>query len=158
MADFYLAANALIEEADKYLMVQEGKEHVKGTYNIPGGGVEHGENPVEAVKREVKEETGLEVTSIDGLIGVFNSYSSKDGHPVIVHVFSCQVEDKQPKPQKDEEILEAEFKDPDNLQRDKLRNGIVERAIRLKSKESLLPVESFEEYRHPYMDSEPNPD
>mgnify|MGYP002761186040 FL=1 len=158
MADFYLAANALIKEDGKYLMVQEGKEHVKGTYNIPGGGVEHGENPVEAVKREVMEETGLEVTSIDGLIGVFNSYSSKDNHPVIVHVFSCQVEDKEPEPQKDEEILEAEFKDPDNLQRDKLRNDIVETAIRLKSKENLLPVESFEEYRHPYMDSEPNPD
>ncbi len=158
MASFYFAANALIERDGKYLMVKEGKEHVKGTYNIPGGGVEHGEDPVEAVKREVKEETGLEVTSMEGLIGVFNSYSSEDNHPVLVHVFSCQVEDREPEPQKKEEILEAEFKDLKDVQKDSLRNDIVERAVRLKSQRNLLAVENFEEYRHPYMDSEPTPD
>lgn len=155
MASFYFAANALIEKNEKYLMIEEGKEHVKGTLNIPGGGVENGENPVEAVKREVKEETGLEVTEVNGLLGVFNSRSSRDGHPVIVHVFSCEVEEKSPEPVKDEEILDAEFMDPENLPDKKLRNDIVKRAIRLKEKSPMLPEENFEKYLHPYLDEEP---
>lgn len=155
MAGFYFAANALVERDGKYLMIEEGKEHVKGTFNIPGGGVEHGEDPVEAVKREVKEETGLEITEIEGLIGVFNSRSSKDGHPVIVQVFSCEVEEGDPEPVKDEEILNAEFMELEELQREKLRNDIVERAIRLREKGSMLPAENFERYMHPYMDEEP---
>lgn len=155
MAGFYFAANALIEKDGEYLMIEEGKEHVKGTWNIPGGGIEHGEDPVEAVKREVKEETGLEVTEIEGLLGVFNSRSSQDGHPVIVHVFSCKVEKNTPEPVKKDEILSAEFRDPETIPEKKLRNDIVERAIRFEEKERKLPAENFEKYLHPYLDEEP---
>lgn len=136
-------------------MIKEGKDHVEGTFNIPGGGVEHGENPVEAVKREAKEETGLKITEIHGLLGVFNSRSSQDGHPVIVHVFSCEVEEKLPEPVKDEEILEAKFVDPEDIPGEELRNDIVRRAIRLKDKGHMLPAENFEKYMHPYLDEEP---
>src|SRR4029453_8797043 len=33
-----------------------------GRWFLPGGGVDHGEHPVQAVIREVAEETGLQVT------------------------------------------------------------------------------------------------
>jgi ADP-ribose pyrophosphatase YjhB (NUDIX family) len=42
MASFYLAADALIKRDGKYMMIEEGKEYVEGTWNIPGGGVEDG--------------------------------------------------------------------------------------------------------------------
>lgn len=155
MARFYTAADALIEKDGKYLMIQEGKEHVKGSWNIPGGGVEHGENPIEAVKREVYEETGLKVTEVEGLIGVMNSRSVRDGHPVLVHVFSCKVEEGEPQPEFDEEIIDAEFKDLENIEKEELRNDILLKAIEMKKKGEILPAENFSKYRHPQLEEEP---
>lgn len=155
MASFYLAANALVERNGKYLMIEEGKDYVEGTWNIPGGGIEHGEDPVQAVKRELKEETGLEVTEINGLLGVFSSRSAKDSHPVKVFVFECEAEEKTPEPELDDEILDAKFLKPEEIKRRELRNDIVLRAIKSKEKGDKLPKESFEDYKHPYLDEEP---
>jgi len=55
-------------------------------WNLPGGGVESGELPTEAVVRETKEETGLDVT-IEKLVGVYGK-TDKDE---IVFAFACQV-------------------------------------------------------------------
>jgi ADP-ribose pyrophosphatase YjhB (NUDIX family) len=55
-------------------------------WNIPGGGVESGESPVDAIRREVKEETGLDVGSMR-LVGVYN----KEGQNDIVFCFVCTI-------------------------------------------------------------------
>jgi len=55
-------------------------------WNLPGGGVESGETPVEAVMREVTEETGLEV-AVDRLVGVYTNARRDD----IVFTFVCHV-------------------------------------------------------------------
>ena len=52
---------ALIFENGKILLVERGKEPLKGYWSIPGGIVETGEKLVEGVRREVAEETGLNV-------------------------------------------------------------------------------------------------
>ena len=51
----------LIFEAGKILLVERGNEPLKGYWSIPGGIVETGEKLVEGVRREVAEETGLDV-------------------------------------------------------------------------------------------------
>lgn len=155
MASFYLAANALVERDGKYLMIEEGKDYVKGTWNIPGGGVENNEDPVEAVRRELKEETGLEITKINGLVGVYSSKSAKDGHPVKVFVFDCEAEEKTPEPEIEDEILGAKFLSIEEIKEKELRNDIVLRAIESKQKGEKLPVENFEDYKHPYLEEEP---
>jgi ADP-ribose pyrophosphatase YjhB (NUDIX family) len=44
------------------LMIQRGRDPGKGLWSIPGGRVEPGETDDQAVMREVREETGLDVT------------------------------------------------------------------------------------------------
>jgi 8-oxo-dGTP diphosphatase len=52
---------ALIFEEGKILLVERGKEPLKGYWSIPGGIVETGEKLEEGIRREVAEETGLDV-------------------------------------------------------------------------------------------------
>ena len=51
----------MIFENQKILLVERGKEPLKGYWSIPGGIVETGEKLAEAIRREVAEETGLEI-------------------------------------------------------------------------------------------------
>ncbi|MGP0070329.1 MAG: NUDIX hydrolase [Bryobacteraceae bacterium] len=51
----------MIFEDGKILLVERGKEPLKGYWSIPGGVVETGEKLEGAIRREVAEETGLDV-------------------------------------------------------------------------------------------------
>jgi 8-oxo-dGTP diphosphatase len=55
---------ALIFDGDRVLLIQRGKEPLKGWWSLPGGAVETGERVEAALQREVLEETGLEVRII----------------------------------------------------------------------------------------------
>ena len=52
---------ALIFDREKLLLVQRGKEPLKGYWSLPGGILELGETLATGIKREVLEETGLEI-------------------------------------------------------------------------------------------------
>lgn len=55
----FIVVGAIIEDNGKILLVKEAKTIDKGLWNQPAGWLDKGENIIEAVKREVKEETGL---------------------------------------------------------------------------------------------------
>jgi 8-oxo-dGTP diphosphatase len=54
-----LAVSAAIIRDGMVLIVRRARPPAKGLYTLPGGGVELGETLVEAVRREVREETAL---------------------------------------------------------------------------------------------------
>ncbi len=59
-----VAAVILNKEGDKILLVRQKNtsQNVPGALGLPGGKVEFGESPKEALMREIKEETGLSIT------------------------------------------------------------------------------------------------
>lgn len=56
-----LGVGALIIDGDRIVLVERAKDPLKGWWSIPGGLIELGERVADAVRREVREETGLEV-------------------------------------------------------------------------------------------------
>jgi ADP-ribose pyrophosphatase YjhB (NUDIX family) len=59
-----LAVSAAIIRDGKVLIVRRARPPAAGVYTLPGGGVEAGETLVEAVRREVREETALDVEPV----------------------------------------------------------------------------------------------
>lgn len=55
----YIVIGALIVRSGKILLLQENHMPDKGKWNIPAGKLDNGEDPIDAVKREVLEESGL---------------------------------------------------------------------------------------------------
>lgn len=76
------------------LLVRRAKEPAKGTLDLPGGFVDMHETAEEAVRREVKEETGLEVKSCRYLFSLPNLYlyCGFEVHTLDL-VFECEIDD-----------------------------------------------------------------
>lgn len=56
------------------LVAVRGKEPAKGTLDLPGGFVDMDETVEQGMKREIKEETGLDVTELRYLFSIPNRY------------------------------------------------------------------------------------
>lgn len=104
---FRVLCCALIAQEDGIILIQEAEKKVYGRWSIPGGLIEHGENIFEATKREVKEETNLDV-DLRGLIGVYNWYSKNYKTGEACYIFQANNVRGEIKPQTDE-ILSAKL-------------------------------------------------
>jgi 8-oxo-dGTP diphosphatase len=66
-----VGVGAVVVKDGKALIVKRGHEPRKGEWSLPGGRVELGETLIDAVRREIKEETGLDI-DVGPIVEVFD--------------------------------------------------------------------------------------
>ncbi|UGS37629.1 NUDIX hydrolase [Capillimicrobium parvum] len=78
------------DEGGRYLTLRRAREPYAGSWDLPGGFVEPGETPADAIRREVREETGLDVGP-ERILGAFASQYGDDGRWTVDIGFECAV-------------------------------------------------------------------
>jgi len=87
-------AALIVDGRGQLLITVRGKEPGKGKWDLPGGFVDPGESAEEALRREVREEVGLEVTAMQYLGSHPNTYEYMGVRYATLDMgFSCQVTD-----------------------------------------------------------------
>ena len=89
-----VAVGAIVRRADKLLLVRRGHEPAAGEWSVPGGRVEPGELLMEAVVRELHEETGLR--GVCGPLVGWVERISEDHHFVILDFEATVTDDLNP--------------------------------------------------------------
>lgn len=111
-------AGAIIERSGKILLVKEAKKEADiGKWNHPAGWIEVGENPIEGVKREVKEEAGLDFTPTH-ILGIY-SLARKDLKPVhhpIKIIFIGDISNKETR-ELSEDVSEKRWFTPEEIEK-----------------------------------------
>ena len=64
------ASALVVDDRGRLLLTRRAVEPFKGDWDIPGGFLEEGEHPLDGIRRELREETGLEVEPLE-FFGVF---------------------------------------------------------------------------------------
>jgi 8-oxo-dGTP diphosphatase len=86
---------AIIREHQILLITHRERASGRTYWVIPGGGMEPGESPEECVRREMQEETGLEVRVLRLLV-------EEDGLPggvyMYMHTYLCEILSGEPRP------------------------------------------------------------
>lgn len=91
---FLNAASAIIlDKDDSVLLQRRGGGEKENSWSLPGGAMDIGERPQDTVRREVFEETGLEV-EVGKLVGVYTTpelvrYPNGDECQMVTQVFLC---------------------------------------------------------------------
>lgn len=80
-----LGCAGIVWRRDGVLLGKRNKDPNRGFWVLPGGGVAFGESFAETLRRELREETGIEV-QIDRLLNVYELISAPDEHRVIVYL------------------------------------------------------------------------
>jgi len=123
----FLAVSAAILRHGKVLIVRRARKPALGVYTLPGGVVEAGETLEEAARREVREETALDIEPVT-LAGhreviIRDAQGRTERHFVILCFASRWLAGE---PQLNDELDEARWIDPGDLAGLKTTEGLAE--------------------------------
>lgn len=111
MQKVFAAVKAIIIKDNKFLIIKEIINN-KPIWDLPGGKIEYGETPYDTLRREIKEEIGLEIKKYQ-LCGLYWFFKVADKKQVICSTFLCKPKnnkvDLSKNPAKDENILEYKW-------------------------------------------------
>jgi ADP-ribose pyrophosphatase YjhB (NUDIX family) len=123
----FLAVSAAIIRNGRVLIVRRANPPAHGLYTLPGGVVESGETLIEAVKREVSEETGLTIEPV-ALAGhrevIMPGKEGRAERNFVILAFVARW--LAGAPSLNEELADAQWLLPDDLAGLKTTEGLVE--------------------------------
>ncbi len=105
------ASLLIVNTNNEILLVNQYRYPIKSfQWGIPGGAIEENETPEDAVRREVREETGLEVTNLEtmGCFYPLSSCSTEKDYLFIAHI-DAKLPSENPDEQHDELFQEKKF-------------------------------------------------
>ena len=132
-----------IEYEGKYLLVQEGKQHVYGLWAFPGGKVDVGELLTTSALREIREETGLEI-ELTGFLGLYHTlWDDRPGYTTEYEFLAKVISIPETFPIS-EEVLAVEWKTLDEIRQlfheKKFRNPSQTGILRMLESGMVLPM------------------
>lgn len=111
---FCVVVAVIQNEKGEILLARRNEPKLKHAHNkweFVGGGIEFGENPEEALKREVKEEAGVEIKIIRLLPKVIShvwNLEQEQEHVLLLH-YECKIIGGELKAGQSEEVSELKF-------------------------------------------------
>ncbi|MBI4895707.1 MAG: NUDIX hydrolase [Candidatus Aenigmarchaeota archaeon] len=83
------SVKAIVINANKFLVLKKNIHVREDRWDIPGGKVHYGEDPEEALRREVLEESGLHI-QIEKSLGAWHYLRLLENDQVVCHTFLCK--------------------------------------------------------------------
>ena len=83
-----VGVGVFVKKDGKFLVQKRQGAHGEGTWSLPGGHLEYGESFGDAAQREVKEETGMDITNIQFAAATNDIFEKENKHYVTVWLLS----------------------------------------------------------------------
>jgi 8-oxo-dGTP diphosphatase len=104
----------VVAEEGRLLLARRAGEPEQGKWDLPGGFLEEGEHPLDALRRELREETGLVVEPRDFLGVWMDRYGDGDSAPATLNLYwTAHIVSGEPRPADD--VSELRWFPPDDL-------------------------------------------
>ncbi|MFB6290469.1 MAG: NUDIX hydrolase [Candidatus Bipolaricaulia bacterium] len=103
-----VVVEAVIKDNDKVLLVKPSRGYNEGFWTLPGGFLVYGETPGEAVRREVKEEVGVN-PRIGRLLNVYSAKGAENSYQWVIFYFAASLPGKPSEVKPNHEIKQLDW-------------------------------------------------